>query len=118
MKNYPIFRRLSAALVLGCVLVTIAVSMTSAAASPTLVWGAFVVTLLSCLAVLFTPGRFKRDGVLFLLCAIGGGVVVGAAGPFPANAAIWLWIIVSITLATVGIVFDADRSRSSPGDRS
>jgi hypothetical protein len=117
MTNYQITRRFGALFVLVCVLAATALALFSGAPVLLLLWAAFGVTVLSCLTVLLTPVLYKRDGVLFLVCALGGGVALGAAAPFPANVGIWLWIIVGIALATLGIVLGADRAQAKPVNR-
>jgi hypothetical protein len=109
-------RRLAAAFLLAaqaiCGMVSVAYGPITA---PWLVYPALACGILLSAAILVTgPGAPKRDSILFVLATLAGAVALGGwPTGLPASFPVWLWCIVGIAAATLGLLTDAEEKNPS-----
>jgi hypothetical protein len=108
MQSYPALRWLGAAYGLASVLAASVLVLLLGSAHSSFLWSTVGLAAFADLAILFSPVRPRRDGKLFLLSALAGGMFLGTvAVGFPASLGIWLWVGVSTAMATLGIALEA-----------
>ena len=118
MKNYAAIRKLGAAFIALSIVVGTIVTLIAGTDYTRVIWLAGAFGASGALVILITPVKAKRDGVIFLLVGLSGGVFFGASGlDFPASISTWMWMVVSVGLATIGIVIDADQAQSKAVNR-
>lgn len=60
----------------------------------------------------------RKGAICFFLVSLGGALFLSTSGlTIPASLPTWIWTILGIAMATVGLMEDADTAQSTPRNR-
>ncbi|WP_138443697.1 hypothetical protein [Sinomonas susongensis] len=116
---------LPALTMIAALLLTSVVLAASATAAKWPAWAiaggtALTAAVLAAISLVFGKSRLspRKGGIGFFLLGLGGALFLSTSGlTLPASIPTWVWMILGIGMATVGLIEDADTAQSTPRNR-